>query len=249
MRVAALYDIHGNVHALDAVLAELERLRPDAILVGGDIVAGPFPVESLERLVRRKDVQFIRGNTEREVVHLGPDIPPSWVSRTQWVHDRLSPEQRRFLDQLPEQTVLDIDGVGPALFVHGSPRSDEEIVTFFTADSRLREILQGVQQEIVVVGHTHSQFDRTLDGIRFVNAGSVGMPYEERPGAYWALLGPTVELKRTEYDLDQAVTAIRASGFPNVDDFVNRALVNRPSPREAAAFFEKVAAERAPASK
>jgi predicted phosphodiesterase len=133
MRIAALYDIHGNRFALDAVLAELEAVRPDVILIGGDIVAGPFPVQVLERLTALPNVRFIRGNTEREVVHLGPSMPATWAERVPWVHDQLAPGQLEFLANLPEQMILDAAGLGPTLFCHGSPRSDEEIITVLTA--------------------------------------------------------------------------------------------------------------------
>jgi len=244
MRIAALYDIHGNRFALDAVLAELEDIRPDVILIGGDIVAGPFPREVLERLTQLPNVRFIRGNADREVVDRGASVPGSWAERVPWVRDQLSAEQLAFLERLPEQVVLDAAGLGPTLFVHGSPRSDEEIITSLTSEERLREILANVEQRTVVGGHTHMQLDRSVGGIRFVNAGSVGMPYEESPGAYWALIGPTIEHRRTEYDLDQAAAAIRASAFPDADDFATRQLLNHPSPAEVAAFFEKISAER-----
>ena len=250
MRIAALYDIHGNVFALEAVLAELSSMRPDAILIGGDIVAGPFPVETLERLTGLEaDVRFIHGNTEREVVHLGPNVPPTWAERVPWIHDQLTQAQRDFLDQLPEQMILEVDGHGPALFCHGSPRSDEEIITALTSDERLREIMAGVEQRLVVGGHTHMQLDRTIDGIRFVNAGSVGMPYETSPGAYWTMLGSHgVERRRTPYDLEEAAEAIRASGLPAAGEFVDKYLLEPPAPAEVAEFFEKVARERAAAS-
>ena len=248
MRIAALYDIHGNRFALDAVLAELESIRPDVILIGGDIVAGPFPREVLERLVSLPNVRIIRGNTEREVLHPGPSVPATWAERMGWVRDQLNPDQLGFLDRLPEQMVLNADTLGPTLFVHGSPRSDEEIVTALTPDARLREMLAQVPQRTMIGGHTHMQLDRSVDGIRFVNAGSVGMPYEEGRGAYWAMIGPTIEHRRTEYDLDRAVAAIRASAFPRAADFVDRYLLGHPSPADSAAFFEKISAERAAAS-
>lgn len=246
MRVAALYDIHGNVHALDAVLAEIDHARPDVILIGGDIVAGPFPIEVLERLMGRGDVRFIRGNTEREILGQGLTPSPSWAERMYWVRDRLSPAHRAFLENLPEQMVLDVQGLGPVLFVHGSPRSDEEIITALTSDQRLSDILTHVKQRFVIGGHTHMQLDRTVDRIRYVNSGSVGMPYEDEPGAYWLLLGPGIEHRRTDYDLDAATAAIRASDFPDVEDFVTRYLLKHPTPQETAAFFEKITASRPP---
>jgi hypothetical protein len=99
----------------------------------------------------------------------------------------------------------------------------------------------GVAEDVVVCEHTHVQFDRAAAGKRLVNAGSVGMPYEERPGAYWALLGPELELRRTEYDLDAAAAAIRATGFPDVDGLVRDNVLTVPAPAEATEHFERLA--------
>jgi predicted phosphodiesterase len=252
MRAAALYDIHGNSFALRAVLAELERERPDLILVGGDIVLGPFPTEALALLAEFPgDVRYIRGNTEREVAQArtsAADPTKPWAARAAWVSDRLSPAQARFLSGLPEQLVLDVDGLGPTLFCHGSPRSDEEIVTYLTGEERLSEILREVQQRTVVLGHTHVQFDRSAVGIRVINAGSVGLPYEDRPGAYWAMLGPEVALRRTEYDVQAAAAAASKCGFPDAEDFVKRFMLEPASRQEASTFFEQMALDRAKSS-
>ena len=201
MRVAALYDVHGNLPALDAVLADVERAGADAILVGGDVAAGPFPSETVERLrALGERVRWIRGNADRE---LAPDeegnAPPELI---EWIRGRLSDEQVSFLRGLPEQQALDVDGLGRVLFVHATPRNDTEIFTAITPDERVAPALAGVEADLLVCGHTHVQFDRVVDGIRVVNAGSVGMAYEDEAGACWALLGPAVELRRTPYQLD-----------------------------------------------
>jgi len=245
MRIAALYDIHGNLFALDAVLAELGEIRPDAILVGGDVAAGPFPAETLDRLTSLDaDVRFIRGNADREVAWPSEDASV-WAERARWAHGRLTPTGCDFLARLAERMILEVDGIGPTLFCHGSPRSDEEIITALTVDERLREILAGVEQHLVVGGHTHMQLDRRVDDVRFVNAGSIGLPYEETPGAYWTLLGPGVERRHTSYDLARAADAMRASGYPGADEFVEKLLLAPPRPAEVAARFEKMALERA----
>ena len=191
MRIAALYDIHGNVPALDAVLADADA---EVILVGGDFVAGPWPAETYERLRSLEgDVRFIRGNADREVVDEEPGRAPPELM--EFVRERLPEEAFGFLRTLP-LTV----SVGRALFCHATPRNDEEIFTRISPDERWEEALAGVDAEVVVCGHTHIQFDRRIGDIRLVNAGSVGMPYEREPGAYWALLdGTDVELRRTEY--------------------------------------------------
>ena len=207
-RVAALYDIHANLTALDAVLAEAGEA--DLVVVGGDFAHGPLPAETVDRLRGLGDrVRFIRGNADREVGR-----PDAW-QRAPLGDDRLA-----FLAGLPETVTIEIDGLGSVLFCHGSPSSDEEIITAVTPEDRLGRILADVSQPVVVCGHTHHQFDRTAHGIRVVNAGSVGMPYEGRPGAFWAMLGPDVELRSTAYDLDAAAEAIVASGYPGADELV-----------------------------
>lgn len=252
MRIAALYDIHGNLPALEAVLAEVGALAPDAILVGGDFVMGPMPSETLSRLrALGERVQFIHGNTEREILkaHDGtlPDSVP-WASRARWVAEQLSRTDLSFLSRLPDTLTFEIPAFGTTLFCHGSPRSDEEIITRATPEARLREMLKGVQARVVVCGHTHMQFDRSIDGIRVVNAGSVGMPYEDTHGAFWALLGPTVELRATFYDANKAMKRIVATRFPDIKNFARERMVNLPRPDEAVALFEKMAEERAEAA-
>jgi putative phosphoesterase len=228
MRVAALCDVHGNVHALDAVLAELEGEEIDAIVFGGDLAAGPLPAETLERIESlRERALFVRGNADRE--------PGDWVA------GRLDERQQRFLAGLPETQELEVDGLGPTLFCHGSPRSDSEILTAVSTDERLREILAGVEAEVVVCGHTHHQFDRAVDGVRLVNAGSVGMAYEGRPGAYWALLGPDVDLRRTDFDFEAAAAAFRTSGFPDGAEHAETLYRSPPSALEVAEYFERQA--------
>lgn len=247
MRVAAIYDIHGNLPALEAVLKEIDQVAPDLIVVGGDIVSGPMPRAVLERLMTRGDqVRFIRGNADREVVAafdgqpLPANLPEEVREITTWTAHQLERSHRDFLAGLPEQVSLNIDGVGDVLFCHGSPRSDEEMMLVTTPEARLREMVSGIRQNIVVCGHTHMQFDRRVDGARVVNAGSVGMPYGE-PGAYWLLLGPEVMPQRTLYDLEQAAASIRATSYPLAQDFADNNVINPPSETEALAVFEQIA--------
>ena len=228
MRVAALYDVHGNLPALEAVLTDVEREGVDEIVFGGDIAAGPFPRKTLA-LVRSLDAYSILGNGDR---------PFRERAEAAWVWDQHSEDEIAWLGALPERLVLE-----NTLFVHATPRSIEEIVTPVTPDDRLAEILEGVEQEIVVAGHTHMQQDRRVGPWRFVNAGSVGMPYEDRPGAYWAILDEDVELRRTDYDLAAAAEAIRASGWPIAQEFAAENVLQVPSREEAATLFERMAVE------
>jgi len=251
MKIVALYDIHGNLPALDAVLQEVEQEQPDLILVGGDVVPGPMPRAALARLLALGDrIRYIRGNCEREVVAafdglpLGQRMSEEVSEGMRWAAKQLDHSQRDFLAHLPEQASLSVDGLGEVLFCHGSPRSDEEIITAATPEERLRAMLTGVRQRIVVCGHTHMQFDRTIDGTRIVNAGSVGMPYGDA-GAYWLVLGPEMRLRRTLYDLEEAAARIRTSGYPQAQDFAENNVLKPSTEAEAIAVFERMAAQRA----
>ncbi len=229
MRVAALYDVHGNLPALEAVLAEVEREEPDLVLVGGDVSAGPFPAECLELLRGLGDrAVWISGNADRE---LG-----------EWPAQQLSDEQLAFLRGLQETVVLDVDGLGPVLFCHGSPRSDEEILTDRSPDLRLEAALAGVRQLVVVHGHTHVAYEREFGLYRLICPGSVGMPYAEVPGAYWGLFGPGFAQRHTPYDLEAAARRIRESGSPQAAQIAAENVLTVPNPEEAVEFFERMAA-------
>jgi predicted phosphodiesterase len=138
---------------------------------------------------------------------------------------------------------VEVDGLGAVLFCHGSPRSDEEILTRISAEARVAAAVAGVEERVVVSGHTHVQFDREIAGKRLVNPGSVGMPYGAQPGAYWALLGPDVQLRRTAYDLEAAAEAVRATGFPAAGEHAADNVLTVPTAEEATEQFERMASE------
>ncbi len=219
--VAVLCDIHGNLPALDAVVAELEADPPEAVLVGGDSAAGPQPVEVLERLRSLPwPVHWLRGNADRFVV-MGYDgtIPAALLEHPlfaadAWTATFLSREDRDFLDGLPLLLRFEVAGLGPVLFCHATARSDEERITVFTPRARLERVLEEAGAPLLVGGHTHRQFDHAAGGRRMVNAGSVGRPYEHGPGAYWLRLGPGVDLRRTDYDTEAASAHFHALGYP-----------------------------------
>jgi predicted phosphodiesterase len=191
--VAALYDVEGNVPALEAVLAELERDRPDVVLFGGDLFCGAQPAEVVELARSIPTARFLLGNADRL------DEP-----NVAYMVERLSDERRAFVAAFPEQLVVD-----DVLYRHGSPRSVDELVTRLTPESFLREMVADIDQRTIVIGHTHTQFDRRVDGYRIVNAGSVGAAWERSAGAYWALInGADIELRRTQYDVDAADSAL-----------------------------------------
>jgi putative phosphoesterase len=219
--VAALYDIHGNLPALDAVLGELHFDPPDAVVIGGDVAAGPMPAEVLTRLRELPwPVHWLRGNADRAVV-MGFDgtIPAHLLDHPlfkgdAWAARFISREDRDFLDSLSPLLVLTVEGIGRMLFCHGTSRSDEERVTTATPAGRLERILAEASADVMVGGHTHRQFDRAVGGRRMINAGSVGRPYEHDAGAYWLRIGPGVRLMRTSYDTASADAAFHAVGYP-----------------------------------
>lgn len=232
-RVAVLSDVHGNAPALAAVLSELEAVQPDLIVFGGDLTWGPLPEETFE-LVQGLDARFVRGNADRAVLE-----ELSTTERERWMQEHHEGKLRDFLATFDDQVVVEVDGLGAVRFCHGSPRTDEECVTPETPEERVREFSAGVDERVIVTAHVHIQFDREVAGIRSVNAGSVGLPYEGNRGAYWALLGPDVDLRRTEYDVDGTVARYRESGQPGVEQIVEM-MLEPPEPREVIDHAEKV---------
>jgi putative phosphoesterase len=251
MRIAAIYDIHSNELALEAVLRDIQHEQPDLILVGGDIVPGPLPRTTLALLQQLgAKVRFIRGNGDREVVAafdgspLGESMPLEVREATQWVAQQLERSQRDFLANMPAQLTFTVDGLGDVLFCHATPRNDVEIFTQASPEERIHTMFAGVQQPVVICGHTHMQFERVVDGIRIINPGSVGMPYADQPGAYWALLGPVVTFKHTAYNLANAAERIRASGYPGAQEFADENVLKVPTTAEAIEVFERMAAKQ-----
>jgi putative phosphoesterase len=241
MRVAAIYDVHGNLPALDAVLEEVHAAGVERLVIGGDVLPGPMPRETLARLMKLDmPVQFIRGNGDRAVLeHLrGVDssLPEAVKPLVRHSAEALDADQQRELASWPETLSLEIEGIGEVLFCHATPRNDTDIFTRFTPEMRLTDAFHGVTARVVVCGHTHMQFDRTVGAMRVINAGSVGMPFST-PGAYWALLGPDVQLRTTAYDLDAAATTVRASDYPQADQFASNNILNPPSEQQMLEAF------------
>jgi diadenosine tetraphosphatase ApaH/serine/threonine PP2A family protein phosphatase len=243
-RVAALYDVHGNLPALRAVLADVRAAGADEIVVGGDVLPGPMPAECIAALLAAGlPTAFIRGNGDRLTLEEGAGIDtglPSTVrDALRWTADRLDDDHRTVIRSWPATARMTVEGVGDVLFCHATPRDDSEIFTRETADARLRPALEGVDARTVVCGHTHMQFDRTVGGIRVVNAGSVGIPYGGAE-ACWLLLGPGIELRRTWYDVDAAAERIRASGYPMAEQLIADHLLHPKSEREMLDVFARV---------
>lgn len=250
MRVAALADIHGNLPALEAVLAEVEREDPDLIVFCGDVASGPFPAETIDRLRQTKRARFVRGNSDRGLMTAfdGQPLPDMRGPFAEWCASRIRREHRDFLASFEDTvTIEDVDGAGRVLFCHASARNDTDVFLAGSPDERVRTLMRGAVADVIVCGHTHMQFDRALDRWRIVNAGSVGMPYGE-PGAYWAMLAGGVELRRTDYDREAAAARIRRLEWPNADEFANKNVLNVPSVEEARSFLGKAEARQAEGS-
>jgi predicted phosphodiesterase len=254
MRIAALYDIHGNLPALEAVLDDVRRAGADRIVVGGDVVPGPMPRETLERLLALDiPVQFIHGNCELAVLAQlaaddpaavtywgtvsGRPLPEHYLAGMRWSAEQVRDHAVMFT-KWPRTLRIEITGLGPVLFCHSTPRSETEVFTRLTDEARLAPVIGLPGISVVVCGHTHMQFERQVGKTRVVNAGSVGAPFGET-GAFWALLGPGVMLRRTMYDLEAAAERIRATGFPQAEEEA-RNILQPPDEAEMLERYGKV---------
>jgi len=244
-RVAALYDIHGNLPALDAVLTDARRERVDLIVVGGDVLPGPMPQQTMARLLSLDTpVRFIHGNGDRVVLAQLTggsidEVPEPYRESIRWTASRLDPEHQRALADWPLTLTLRIDGLGDVLFCHATPRNDVDCFTRVTPADRVSRLFGGVTASVAVCGHTHLQFDRTLGTLRIVNAGSVGAPFAPPAGAHWLLLGPDVQLRQTSYDVEQAAGRMRATGFPLVEAAAVRYVLQPPPEEEMLAVYAR----------
>jgi diadenosine tetraphosphatase ApaH/serine/threonine PP2A family protein phosphatase len=215
LRVAALYDVHAMPWALEAVLAEVDA---DAIVFGGDYLYGPYPRETVAA-IRGLDAYVVRGNCE--------DMAEEWES------SMLAPGDLDWLQALPLSVT--VDGV---LYCHATPDDNLPITTAATPDDVMAETFAGYSGTIVI-GHTHHQFDRTIGDLRIVNAGSVGMAYEDDVAAYWTLFEDgEPRPMRTPFDVERAVRETRASAWPNAAAFVAENLLEAVSREQAIAAQE-----------
>ena len=232
-RVAAIYDIHGNLPALDAVLQEIADAAVDHVVVGGDVVPGPMARETLARLTSlNTPVSFIKGNGEVAVLEqlagtFTEALPLQARASIRATAQALTADDATVLASWPMLATLSVDGLGDVLFCHGTPRHYNEIFTVATTEAALLSIFDPLGVALVVCGHTHMQFDRSVGRTRVVNAGSVGLPYGAS-GADWLLLGPGVELRHTAYDLGAAAVTIRATRASDAESFAGQVL--KPAP-------------------
>ncbi len=239
MRILALYDIHGNLDALDAVLGDPRAAHPAAVVIGGDVVPGAFGAAVLDRLAAMSGpMHWVRGNGEREVAAaVGGPTPAEGdnaAEMSSFTAADLGPERARPLGELP--LTVTVDGV---LFCHASPRADDELLTRISSPERWSAALAGVEAKLVVAGHTHQQDDRMVDGVRFVNAGSIGLPYEGDGDARWLWIEDGVpELRRTAYDAAGAGRRMREA-CAALGDSVNASLIEPVEAMVVTRMFEE----------
>ena len=244
MRIAALYDIHGNLPALEAVLQEVHSIGVDLIIVGGDLLPGPMPNECADLIRSQKTpVQALMGNGEREILDLrsggdGMAIPERFRDSVRWVAETLRPEHEEYISSWPATISVPISDSTDVLLCHATPRNDVEVFTKLTPEEVLQPVFEFTRESVVVCGHTHMQFDRVIGQHRVVNAGSVGMPFGE-PGAYWLLIDSELSHRKTEYDMHAAAERVQRTNYPLAKDFAERNIQNPPTEADVLELFTK----------
>jgi predicted phosphodiesterase len=217
--LGVLYDIHGNLPALEAVLADAETTGVDRWLLGGDYATpSPWPLQTLDRLRELPNATWIRGNGERwlrEPPHDRAEVMDAY----DLFHGQVSPEEEEWLYSLPPEAE-----VGGILYVHGSPLSDVDSFAPQPEDDEER-LLAGVHDRTVVFGHSHQQFRRPGPAnTDLLNPGSAGMPLDGDARAAWATRGDDFEFRRVEYDVERAAAGYRSLGGPFAEMAANRIL-------------------------
>ena len=245
MKIAAIYDIHANPIALKAVLTDIETNNIDLIIVGGDVVSGPMPKETLDLLQNVKSpIRYILGNAETEVLRYLNGEKINGLSEranqeARWVSKQLSDENIELINSWSKFVEIHSKELGTILFCHGTPRSDVEVFTKVTPNKKLRQLFENVDASVVVCGHTHIQFDRKIKNIRIVNAGSVGMPFG-KTGADWLLIDNSINFKHSDYDLEEAAKLIQKSNYPYAETFVLNNVLKSPSESDALEMLTKL---------
>lgn len=241
--IAVLSDIHGMLFALEQVLEEPAVLTAELIVVTGDHTWGPQPAEVLDRLIELGDrAVLLRGNADRELLQMaqGIDVGLNDDPLSVWGAAQLTPTHLELLTDMPEQLILDVQGFGPVLFCHATPRNDEEVVLVDSRPDRWNEVLRDTPTEVrtVVCGHTHMPFMRLAGNRLMINPGSVGLPYG-RSGAHWALLRDgAVTFSRTMIDTEQLIEdAQTGSTFPQVANWLDEAVRHPATTSDALRAF------------
>jgi predicted phosphodiesterase len=235
-RLAVIGDVHGNAVAFAAVLDELAQAPVDLIVVNGDLSWGPEPEETFALADDLERALFVRGNAESALLRRTIDSDTA-----SWMLERHSAERVAQVGSFDGAVSADVEGIGRIFACHGSPRGDQELVTPGTPDARMSALLDGLELDVLVTAHVHLQFERRALGITSMNAGSVGLQYGGTPAAYWAEIGPGIRLRRTPYDVDEAVRRTEASGIPTADRIIET-LRQPPSTEEVVEHAEPLVA-------
>lgn len=227
MRLAVLSDVHGNAHALRAVLADIDAIGVDRVYCLGDLVGyGAFPNEVID-LIRARGIPTVMGNYDEGVgfdrdecgcAYTDPEMKRLGDLSLFWSRDHVTAENKAFLRSLHQQIRFEVEGKR-FLLVHGSPRKINEYLYENRPDHSFARLAQASEADVIVMGHTHLPYCKEVAGVLFVNDGSVGKPKDGDPRACYALLevdrsGVKVEFRRVTYDVAAAAAAVRASELP-----------------------------------
>jgi len=229
-RIAILSDLHGNRHATEAVLTDIDASTPDEILCLGDLVGyGAHPNETID-LIRKRAIRTIMGNYDDGVgfdrddcgcAYKTPEERDRGQQSLMWTRAQVTDDRKAWLRTFTPEIHRDINGVRLRL-VHGSPRRMNEYLFADRDERSLERIARIADADVLLFGHTHVPWDRVIGGVRFLNTGSVGKPKDGDPRAGWLLLTittdgtVTAEIRRIPYDIAAAATAIRAAnGLPD----------------------------------
>lgn len=243
MRLAVLGDIHGNAPALEAVLEDIRAEHVDRIVVAGDVLAGPLPLETLALLMELGiPTHIVRGNHDTELQTILSEEKPGVMRQrendiAQWIAGKLSAEHTQLVSSWQTTHEIEMDGWGNVLFCHATPHSDSYVFSCLTPESKLMPILRGLNASLMVCAHTHMQFDRLVGDLRIANTGSVGMCVG-RTGADWLVIDEDIHFRHTDYDTVLAAERIRQSDYPHADEFANNNLLQAWS---EARMFEVIA--------
>ncbi|MEX2425374.1 MAG: metallophosphoesterase family protein [Thermomicrobiaceae bacterium] len=232
MRIAIISDSHGNLTALDTVLADIDRTGPyDAVLMGGDVAyGGPFPAECIDRIAER-GLPSVRGNTDQMILDA---VAGSGDPHGEWVVNQLGEDHLRFLESVTVQYTVDT-GHGTTLgLVHATPWSIYDSYLPDSTDVDFRRMLLEAGTSVLAYGHIHLQHHRALDSGHVIGVGSVGLPFDGDRRAMYTVVeagagGFNIDFRRLEYDFESAIRQAKSSGGPNGETFAtNLANATRP---------------------
>src|SRR5258706_10284601 len=229
MRIVIFSDVHGNIIALEAVLAAIrQQAAPDALCVAGDLsLFGPRPAEAVARLRALDGARFVMGNTDKYLID-----DPAGESEIDWTRARLSIDDMDFIRALPFEQRLEVAPGHELLVVHANPRDLEEPIKPGAADALIRPLLEGVTAEVIAFGHYHVPFVRTLDQWTLVDVASAGMPRDgDQRGVYatltWERDSWRIEHHRVPFDIEAVARDYVAVGYPEAEAAAARLLKAR----------------------